>query len=283
MPLPDNEGHRSGAGQARPLAHDWLGLCRNAAHAAREAVGDLTSTAERSVPQGEGEGGDMTLAVDSVAEDAVFSVLADFGRPVLAVSEERGEVSLNGGSEGRGSVRVVVDPVDGSMNAKRGLPFACVSIAVASGASMADVEVGFVAELDPPRDWWAVRGAGAFLGHDRLEPLTPGPLEVLGLETARPALVAGAAEAIAGLEARRLRVLGSVAAAMCLVAAGRLDAMITLREVRSVDVAAAQLIVEEAGGAVALPGGDALDLALRTRAAAARDASMLERLRTTLL
>ena len=47
---------------------------------------------------------------------------------------------------------------------------------------------------------------------------------------------------------------------MCLVAAGRLDAMITLREVRSVDVAAAQLIVREAGGTVALPGGDALDL-----------------------
>ena len=283
MPLPDDEGHRSGAGRARPLAHDWLGLCRHAAHAAREAVSGLTSTAERSVPQGEGEGGDTTLAVDAAAEDAVFAVLSGCGLPLLAVSEERGEVSLNGGSEGGGSVRVVVDPVDGSMNAKRGLPFACVSIAVASGSRMADVEVGFVAELDPPRDWWAVRGVGAFLGRDRLERLAPGPLEVLGLETARPALVADAAEAIAGLEARRLRVLGSVAAAMCLVAAGRLDAMITLREVRSVDVAAAQLIVSEAGGAVALPGGDALDLSLRTRAAAARDASMLERLRTTLL
>jgi len=297
MPLPDDEGNRSGAGRARPLAHDWLGLCRNAAHAAREAVGGLTSTAERSVPQGEGKGGDTTLAVDSVAEDAVFAALASFGAPLVVVSEERGEVSLNGGSEGDGSVRVVVDPVDGSMNAKRGLPFACVSIAVASGARMADVEVGFVAELDPPRDWWAVRGEGAFLGDgrsgatggapstsgQRLDRLAPGPLEVLGLETARPALVAGAAEAIAGLEARRLRVLGSVAAAMCLVAAGRLDAMITLREVRSVDVAAAQLIVEEAGGAVALPGGDALDLSLRTRVAAARDASMLERLRTALL
>jgi myo-inositol-1(or 4)-monophosphatase len=281
MPLPDA---------------DWLGLCRSAAHAAREAVGGLGGTAERSVRLGEGEGGDTTLAVDRAAEDAVFSALSSFGVPLLVVSEERGEVSLNGGSEGRGSVRVVVDPVDGSMNAKRGLPFACVSLAVASGARMADVEVGFVAELDPPRDWWAVRGEGAFLGGvegsaggarsagaRRLGPLEPGPLEVLGLETARPALVAGAAEAIAGLEARRLRVLGSVAAAMCLVAAGRLDAMVTLREVRSVDVAAAQLIVEEAGGAVALPGGDALDLALRTRAAAARDPSMLERLRTALL
>jgi myo-inositol-1(or 4)-monophosphatase len=266
-----------------PPDADWLGLCRRAAHAAREAVGGLEGTAARSVQFGEGEGGDTTLAVDRAAEDAVFDALSSFGVPLVVVSEERGEVSLNGGSEGGGSVRVVVDPVDGSMNAKRGLPFACVSIAVAFGSRMGDVEVGFVAELDPPRDWWAVRGEGAFLGRDRLEPLTPGPLEVLGLETARPALVAGAAEAIAGLEARRLRVLGSVAAAMCLVAAGRLDAMITLREVRSVDVAAARLIVEEAGGAVALPGGDALDLELRTRAAAARDASMLERLRTALL
>jgi myo-inositol-1(or 4)-monophosphatase len=266
----------------RPLAHDWLGLCRSAAHAARDAVSGLTTTAERSVQHGEGEGGDTTLAVDRVAEDAIFSVFASSGAPVLVVSEERGEVSLNGGSEGRGSVRVVVDPVDGSMNAKRSLPFACVSIAVASGPRMGDVELGFVAELDPARDWWALRGGGAFLDGEPLAPLRPGPLEILGLETARPSLVAGAAEAIAGLEARRLRVLGSVAAAMCLVAAGRLDAMITLREVRSVDVAAAQLIVSEAGGAVALPGGDSLDLALRTRAAAARDAAMLERLSAAL-
>jgi myo-inositol-1(or 4)-monophosphatase len=268
MPLPDA---------------DWLGLSRRAAHAAREAVGGLTSTAERSVQVGEGEGGDTTLAVDRAAEDAVFAALSSFGVPLVVVSEERGEVSLNGGHEGGGSVRVVVDPVDGSMNAKRGLPFACVSLAVACGSRMRDVQVGFVAELDPPRDWWAVRGEGAFLDGRRLAPLEPGPLEVLGLETARPALVAGAADAIAKLDARRLRVLGSVAAAMCLVAAGRLDAMVTLREVRSVDVAAAQLIVDEAGGAVALPGGDALDLSLRTRAAAARDQAMLERLRTTML
>ena len=40
MPLPDA---------------DWLGLCRRAAHAARAEVAGLTSTAERSVPQGEGD------------------------------------------------------------------------------------------------------------------------------------------------------------------------------------------------------------------------------------
>ncbi|MGH2803641.1 MAG: inositol monophosphatase family protein [Thermoleophilaceae bacterium] len=258
---------------------DWLGACRRASHAARAAVAALESTAERSIPHGAGEGGDTTLAVDRAAEDAVLEELEGFGEPLLAVSEERGELSLNGGSR----VRVVIDPVDGSMNAKRGLPFSCVSIAVASGPRMGDVEVGYVAELDPRRDWWAVRGEGAFLDGERLDRLAPGPLEVLGLETARPRLVAAASHAIARLEARRLRVLGSVAASMCLVAAGRLDAMVSLREVRSVDVAAAQLIVAEAGGAVALPGGDALDLAMRSRVAAARDAELLERLSAALL
>jgi myo-inositol-1(or 4)-monophosphatase len=72
-----------------------------------------------------------------------------------------------------------------------------------------------------------------------------------------------------------------VAASMCQVAAGRLDAMVTLREVRSVDVAAAQLIVKEAGGTVSFPGGDALDLDMRSRALAARDPEMLARLLKT--
>ena len=253
---------------------DWLGLCRRAAHAAREAVAAISTTAERAVQHGRGEGGDTTLAVDKVAEDAVFAELEAFGVPLVAVSEERGELVVGGGAP---TARVVIDPVDGSANAKRALPFACVSIAVASGPRMDDVEVGFVADLDPARDWWAVRGEGAFCDGERLPRLEPGPLELLGLETARPELVAAAAGALASVGARRLRALGSVADSLCLVAAGRLDAMVTLREVRSVDVAAAQLIVREAGGAVALPGGDALGLQMRSRALAARDAATLER------
>ena len=94
---------------------------------------------------GRGEGGDTTLAVDKAAEDAVFAELEAFGVPLVVVSEERGEVAIGGGSD----TRVVVDPVDGSVNAKRRLPFACVSIAVAQGTRMGEVEVGFVAELDP--------------------------------------------------------------------------------------------------------------------------------------
>ena len=273
MPLPDST--------------DWLGFCRRAAGAARDAVHAYATTAERGVETGRGEGGDTAYVIDRAAEDAVFAEIEGLGVPVLAVSEERGEVQIAGGSE----MRIVIDPVDGSLNAKRGLPFACVSIAIASGARMGDVEIGWVAELDPRlsaedeprrgRDWWAVKGEGAFRDGEPLPPLRPGPLEVLGLETARPELVAAAASAIESVEARRLRVLGSVAMTLCLVAAGQLDGMLSLRPIRSVDAAAAQLLVTEAGGAVAFPAADDLSLEMRSPVLAARDQELLEHLRTT--
>jgi myo-inositol-1(or 4)-monophosphatase len=270
-----------------PETTDWLAFCRRAAGAARDAVHAYATTAERAVETGLGEGGDTAYVIDRAAEDAIFEQLQDLDEPLTAVSEERGEIRIAGG----GDVRVVIDPVDGSLNAKRGLPFACVSIAIASGPRMSDVEVGCVAELDPRisaddeprrgRDWWALKGEGAFRDGEPLAPLRPGPLEVLGLETVRPELVAAAATAIESVEARRVRALGSVAMALCLVAAGQLDAMLSLRPIRSVDVAAAQLLVTEAGGAVAFPADDGLSLEMRSRVLAARDPELLERMRST--
>ena len=278
MPLPDST--------------DWLGFCRRAAGAARDAVHAYATTAERGVETGRGEGGDTAYVIDRAAEDAVFAEIEALGVPVLAVSEERGELSVGGPASSEGPpVRIVIDPVDGSLNAKRGLPFACVSIAVASGARMGDVEIGWIAELDPRisigdeprpgRDWWALKGEGSFRDGEPLPRLQPGPLEVLGLETARPELVAAAASAIEAVQARRIRALGSVAMTLCLVAAGQLDGMLSLRPIRSVDAAAAQLLVTEAGGAVAFPAADDLSLEMRSPVLAARDQKLLEHLRTT--
>jgi myo-inositol-1(or 4)-monophosphatase len=256
-----------------PSPDDWLAVCRRAADGARRAVRGYATTAERSVQTGRGQGGDMALVIDRAAEDAVFAELEALGVPLTAVSEERGELELNGG----GPTRVVIDPVDGSLNAKRGLPFACVSIAVAGGERMDDVDVGLVAEFDPPRDWWALRGRGAFRDGESLPRLEPGGLELLGLETARPEAVAAAAGQIGAVDAERVRALGSVAVTLCLVAAGQLDAMLSLRQIRSVDAAAGQLIVREAGGAVSFPEADRLDLGMRSRVLAARDSQLLAR------
>jgi myo-inositol-1(or 4)-monophosphatase len=270
-----------------PGSTDWLDFCRRAAGAARDAVQAYATTAEREVETGRGEGGDTAYVIDRAAEDAIFAEIEALAVPLTAVSEERGEVQIAGGGE----LRIVIDPVDGSLNAKRGLPFACVSIAIASGPSMGDVEIGWVAELDPRisegdeprpgRDWWALKGEGAFRDGEPLPRLQPGPLEVLGLETARPELVAAAASSIEAVQARRIRALGSVAMTLCLVAAGQLDGMLSLRPIRSVDAAAAQLLVTEAGGAVAFPAADDLSLEMRSPVLAARDKELLEHLRTT--
>ena len=96
-----------------------------------------------------------------------------------------------------------------------------------------------------------------------------------------PELVAASASAIESVGARRVRALGSVAMTLCLVAAGQLDAMLSLRPIRSVDAAAAQLLVREAGGAVLFPAADELSLEMRSPVLAARDEELLERLRTT--
>lgn len=259
------------------LATDWLSLCRRASKGVRAALADYPRPEDRARTTGRGEGGDLALAIDRAAEDAIFAELEALGAPLTAVSEERGHVAIAGG----GPAHVVVDPIDGSLNAKRRIPFHCLSIAVASGATMEEVEFGYITELDGARDaeWWAERDAGAHLDGEPLavsERTDDSPeLEVLAIESADPRIVAAAAESLAATGAHRLRALGAIALSLCLVAGGRADAMVSLAPCRSVDAAAGQLIVREAGGVVTFPdardadGRTPLDLSMRSRVMAA--------------
>src|SRR4051795_3893047 len=144
------------------MATDGLEASRRAASALRTMLGERTTIAERVIETGtRGEGGDRTLEIDALAEDAVFAelqVLYDAGARFTVVSEERGTVDFGGDG-----VLVVVDPIDGSLNAKRGLPHHCVSIAVATGETMADVIFGFVYDLGPGEEWRATLGEGTYL------------------------------------------------------------------------------------------------------------------------
>jgi myo-inositol-1(or 4)-monophosphatase len=229
---------------------DWLGICRRVVTAQRAIFAATASSAERTVYEGIGEGGDRTLAIDRRCEDAVFvelEALAADGASFLAVSEERGEVSFGSG----GPVRVVIDPIDGSLNARRTIPSHSLSIAVASGASMADVEFGFVQDFGAEEEFVAVRGEGAKLDGAAIRvSAEQSKLEVVGLESAEPEWALPALQALAG-KVHRLRVVGSIAITAVYVGAGRFDAMLSLRSCRSVDAAATQLIVREAGGEVA--------------------------------
>jgi myo-inositol-1(or 4)-monophosphatase len=225
-----------------------------------------------------GEGGDRTLQIDKDAEDVVFAELAklhDAGARFTAVSEERGVVDF-----GDPDRLVVIDPIDGSLNAKRGLPHFALSVAVSEGPTMADVVFAFVQDFGPDEEWVAERGKGAWLDQVELDRSLgdrrngEGKLEVFGLESAEPRWVAQSVEAL-DATAHRLRAIGAIAVSLCQVAAGRFDAMASLKRCRAVDAAAAQLIVREAGGLVAFiafdePLAAPLDLEPRSPVIAAR-------------
>ena len=231
------------------LSADWTGICRRAVAAQRVVFDEVRGIEARTVYEGVGEGGDRTLVIDHRCEDAVFAeleALAAEGASFVAVSEERGEVEFGSG----GPARVVIDPIDGSLNARRTLPSHSLSLAVASADSMAAVEFGYVFDFGAGEEFVASRGAGATLNGESIRVVPDGEkLELVGLEAAEPGR---AVEAMGTLAERvyRVRVVGSIAITLAYVAAGRLDAMVSLRPCRSVDAAAAQLIAREAGGQV---------------------------------
>jgi myo-inositol-1(or 4)-monophosphatase len=249
---------------------DWLKLCRAATAEVRAVLAAMPTRDEREVVVGSGEGGDDTTAIDEAAERAVVSLLDASGIDFALVSEELGHRA----ARAEGAVTVVLDPIDGSINAKRGIPFFSLSIAVADGPTMADVMFGYVHDFGSEEEWSAVCGQGASLNGAPLDtPLPKEPIELLGLEATKTVLVAKHAHSLVEI-AERLRVMGSLALSLCHLAAGRVDAVASLRPARSVDIAAAQLLVRERGLAVELfdepPLSAApLDLVPRSRLAAA--------------
>ena len=250
---------------------DWLKRCRAAVEDVDAVLADLPGRAEREPVVAQGEGGDETTAVDARAEEVVLRHFED----VSVVSEEVGEIE-------RGGTVAVVDPIDGSLNAKRGIPFFSLSIAIAEGRTMDDVYFGYVFDFGSREEWWAERGEGAFLNGEPLRELPKDTLELLAFEATLTSYVAEHAAAMVGV-AHRLRIVGSLALSLCHLAAGRLDGVCSLKPARAVDIAAAQLLVRERGLAIELfdlpPFGAApLDVEGRSRVAAAGNEALCRQL-----
>ena len=249
----------------------WLEVCRAAAGDVQGVLARLPTRVEREPVVGDGVGGDETTAIDAEAERAVVARLDATGADFTLVSEELG---IRPPRVGTSSNVVVVDPIDGSINAKRGIPFFSLSIAVADGPEMGDVSFGYVFDFGSGEEWTARRGEGAFLDGRPLAPVQPRErIELLSLEATRTDLVVAHGPSLAAL-ARRVRVMGSLALSLCHLAAGRFDAVCSLKPARSVDIAAGQLLVAEMGLVVELPDDGALaaaplDLEGRSRIVAA--------------
>jgi myo-inositol-1(or 4)-monophosphatase len=246
---------------------DWLATCRAAVEDVRGVLAELPSRSDREPVIGTGMGGDDTTAVDAAVEQAVVARFDASGDGFTLVSEELGVRT-------GGDTWVVLDPIDGSINAKRRLPFFSLSVAVAEGPTMGDVTFGYVYDFGSDEEWTAERGGGARLNGEPLDGEPPKDrIEILALEATRTDLVAQHAPALVDL-VHRLRIFGSLAISLCHLADGRVDAVCSLKAARSVDIAAAQLLVRERGYAIELPEAPPfeaapLDLEGRSRVVAA--------------
>jgi myo-inositol-1(or 4)-monophosphatase len=268
--------------------YDWLTFCREAARRIGEVLGTYTTIEQRSQEIGQGKGGDRTLVIDQAAEDIVFEQLDEAyrqGARFRVISEERGEVDF-----GDDSVLVLVDPIDGSMNAKRGLTHHALAIGVAHGPTMADIIFGYVHDFGAREEWVAQRGQGTQLNGQLIvnageRRTRDGRLEIVGVEANPDQLEAGLQQLSANVF--RTRLIGSIAISTCQVAASRFDGVVILKPARCFDVAGATLIVQEAGGLVSFsqyPELDQfpLDIQLNSPLVAALTSNSLSQLREIL-
>jgi myo-inositol-1(or 4)-monophosphatase len=256
----------------------WLERCRAAVADVKVVLAEMPTREERERPIGRGKGGDITAALDQAAEAAVLAHVAIDG--VKVVSEEIGVT-------GSGPTTVLVDPIDGSQNAERAIPYFALCVAVAEGDTMADVVFGFVYDFGANEEWTATRGGGAYLDGVPLTGMPKAEIEFLSIEATRAALVAEQLPKLVPLT-DRVRVMGAQALSFCHLAAGRTDAVVCLKPSRSVDFAAPQLLINERGFSIhAIDGPDVpllpLDLEARSRICAAARPELTARIAAALL
>jgi len=212
--------------------------------AVHSAVRQASRSPRRADVVGMGAYGAPTQEIDQAAEAQVLSILDEEGVDWNLLSEEIGFVR-------RGGTRTLaVDPVDGSHNALRGLPFATVSLALGE-KDLAGIEVGVIHDLFLGSTYWGIKGKGAFLDGQpiRTRPWDP-KSELFFVNLGRhstPRMVA-----LTG-KGRRIRSLGCASYEMVSVARGAADAYLFEndtpgRNLRVIDIAAAYRVLVEAGG-----------------------------------
>ena len=200
---------------------------------------------------GIGADGSPTSYIDQVAEDAAIRILEKSEERVNLLSEERGFVDFGGSSV------FILDPVDGTRNAYRGIPFYSVSLAIGT-SKISDIEFGVVKNIPTGDVFTAEKHQGAFLNNTRIR-----VCEIPSKHILSSISLGKNYTPRAGVLSKKgnVRSYGSASLEMCLVACSALDYYFVGRDIlRVVDIAAATLIVREAGGYVKTITGDDLDM-----------------------
>jgi myo-inositol-1(or 4)-monophosphatase len=229
-----------------------------------EAVHPIIGTQEAGIKSKKGAGGDISMHIDIIAENVIIESLKKANIDVLLISEEIGEKYI--GNEERARINqavIIVDPLDGSNNAARGIPYSSVSIAYAVGTKINDIIKAVVLNLNTKDIYWAEKGEGAFLNSAKINVSNLGISQNCFFELNLPMknLMKNLQELNPIIKRfYRIRILGSSALTLCQIASGSMEAFINLRNSnRLVDVAAGFLILQEAGGSFFSLSGKEID------------------------
>jgi fructose-1,6-bisphosphatase/inositol monophosphatase family enzyme len=229
-----------------------------------DAVNPLLGTKQAAKKSERGAGGDVTMYLDTVAETTIIETLVKQNLDLLLISEEVGETYIGDRDKVKeNQFKLIVDPLDGSNNAVRGLPYSSVSIAFAKGNHIGDIIKAVVLNLSTKDVYWAERGKGAFHNSSKINVSNLDISQQCIFELNLP--MKNLMEIIQNLSALirrfyRIRILGSSALTLCQIARGSMEAFINLRgSNRLVDVAAGMLILKEAGGKIFSLKGDEIE------------------------
>jgi len=215
----------------------------------------LLGTKEAAKKSKRGAGGDISMYIDLVAENAIIESLEKANANILLISEELGEKYIGKEEEAKANQNIlIIDPLDGSNNAVRGVPYCSVSIAYAIGKRTNDIKKAVVLNLSTKDIYWAEKGKGAYLNDTKIHVSNLDISEKCFFELNLPMKnLMENLQKLTPLIRRfyRIRILGSSALTLCQIAGGSIEAFINLRKNnRLVDVAAGMLILKEAGGII---------------------------------
>jgi myo-inositol-1(or 4)-monophosphatase len=244
--------------------NDWLKiLVRCKENVQKRIRPHLKTLGEPQPDLGIGAGGDPIKPVDLAAEKAIVEAMQRSGISFTLISEESG-VKEFGDAPKR--CYVTVDPIDGTNNLVRGIPFYASSIAISAKPALSTVYAALVTDLFHDTTYTALEGKGAYRDGEKITSSTRASLEdaMVGLDL-NSYKVREIAPQLTELiqETKHIRHFGANALELCYVADGTTDAFIDIRgKLRTTDMAAAFLIVKEAGGTMTTPAGDALEAKL---------------------
>ncbi|MFX0004951.1 MAG: inositol monophosphatase family protein [Candidatus Hodarchaeota archaeon] len=220
-----------------------------------EAVNPLLGKPEAAKKTKRGAGGDLSMEIDLIAEQVIIHSLEKADLDLLLISEELGEKYIGDVNKAKRNQNVlIVDPLDGSNNAARGVPYCSVSIAFAVGNCINDISKAIVLNLNTKDIYWAEKGKGAYLNDSKVQVSDLDITEKCFFELNLPMKdLMKKLQELTPLIRKfyRIRIFGSSALTLCQIASGTMEAFINLRPSnRLVDVAAGMLILKEAGGKI---------------------------------